>query len=82
MAARGTEGWPRKVLNLDALHCGESQWKERSHCGPFKTRIPRAPSLELTAVLARSLRLSDSAVFRGCVSWDVLKMWAFLCEND
>lgn len=42
MAARGTERWSLKVLNLDALHYGESQWKERSHCGPFKTRIPRA----------------------------------------
>ena len=73
---KGTEGWPLTLLNLHALHRGESQWNGRSDCGPLRTRIPRACPhlLELTAVLERILRLSDSAAFSGCVGWDVLKM--------
>ncbi|XP_064447639.1 gamma-aminobutyric acid receptor-associated protein-like 1 isoform X4 [Mirounga angustirostris] len=33
----------------------------------YPDRVPGPSSLELTASLERSLRLSDSAVFRGCV---------------
>lgn len=55
---------------------GEPVGYGRSDCEPFKTCIPRAGPhlLELTAVLERILGLSDSAVFSGCVGWDVLKM--------